>query len=207
MMFKKIGVIFLFLLLFSLFIATISAVTVNDIEFNIPKEYQGGENKTNGYQLENIFGIFCIDDNKPQTIGFWAGESEYSENLEIGNHPVRYYYSYNEYVNDNMSHAFFASGNSFYEIFWVGNEISPDIEKLIKDTPDSNIDSESFYSSVDDSIDIYIKDKDRSYYDDLYDDYNSRNTPRDRSSKSDNNKFRETLITYSHHFPKFVLNL
>ena len=199
MMFKKICVIFLFLLFISSFIGFVSAVTVNGVDFNLTKEYLGGENKTDGYQVNNTFGIFCIDDMMPQKIGFWDRESDYSEDLEIGNHPVRYYYSYNKYVSDNMSHAYFTSGDSFYEIFWVGNNITPDIEKLIRNTPDSKIDSDSFYSIVNESIDTYVQSRnERLNYDSQYNYYESRSSQQDNSKGYNDEKIRELLISYYH---------
>lgn len=197
MMFKKICVLFVFLILVSSFMVTISAVDVNGIDFKIPNKYLGGETKSDGYQLENIFGIFCIDDNLPQRVGFWASESDHNDSLDIDNHPVRYYYSYNQYVSDNMSHAYFSSGNSFYEIFWVGNQITPDIEKLIKDTPDSEIGNDSFNSIVDNAIDTYIKDRDDQLsYDSLYNDYEARSSSKSGYGKTNYDRLREGYITF-----------
>ena len=107
------------------------------------------------------------------------------------------YYSYNQYVSDNMSHAYFSSGNSFYEIFWVGNQITPDIEKLIKDTPDSEIGSDSFNSIVDNAIDTYIKDRDDQLsYDSLYNDYEARSSSKSGYGKTNYDRLREGYITF-----------
>ena len=136
-----------------------STVTINDVDFNIPPKYQGGEIINGNYRLENIFSISCIDDKVPGAIGLWAVENDFSEDLNINNHPLRHYYVYNRYVDGNISHAYFASGESVYEIKWTGEKITPDIEKLIKNTPASEISDETFYNTLDKSIDIYKEQK------------------------------------------------
>lgn len=65
-----------------------------------------------------------------------ACEKDYEENLTVSNHPARHYCQYN--AHDNYSHVYFASGNSIYEISWQGNNITLDIEKLIKNAPPSD---------------------------------------------------------------------
>ena len=119
--------------------ATDSAVEINSAEFEIPSKYQGGEFNGLEYKLDNTFSIRCVDDNIANAIGLWASESDFSEDLNINNHPVRHFCQYNKYVEGNHSHAYFLSGESVYEIAWTGKEINTDIEKLIKNTPKSEI--------------------------------------------------------------------
>lgn len=134
-----------------------STIEINGVNFEIPDEYQDGKVLDKGYRFNNSFSIYCIDDNIPKSLGLWACEKDYEENLTIDNHPVRYYYQYNSYVKNNLSHAYFASGDSFYEISWIGNEISPEIKKIISDSPKSNISSDTFYNVLDESVDIYYE--------------------------------------------------
>lgn len=68
---------------------------------------------------------------------------------------MKFYYQYNPSSKDNYSHAYFASENSIYEISWLGNNITSDIEKFIRDTPPSKINKDKFYSILDESIKIY----------------------------------------------------
>lgn len=157
---KKIVIILsIAILLISCSYAASATVEINDVSFKIPSKYQGGELKNDKYKLDNNFSIECIDDNIPNSIGLWAREKDFSQDLNIENHPVRHFCQYNKYVNGNHSHAYFASGNSIYEIAWVGEEITSDIEKLIKNTPSSKIDDDSFYNLLDESVDIYKKGK------------------------------------------------
>ena len=155
-MMKKILIILIAILIFlsCVHAQDNTTVEINGVNFEIPEKYQGGHTYKNGYSAD-YFHLTCIDDNIPKSIGLWAHEKDYEENLTISNHPVKFYYQYNPYSKDNYSHAYFASGNSIYEISWEGNNITPDIEKLIKNTPPSKIDEDKFYSILDESIKTY----------------------------------------------------
>lgn len=152
---KKFVFLIIFLIIGSVSAQNNSSIDINGVNFEIPDEYLGGDKITDGYRFENIFSIYCIDEDIPRYVGLWANEKDYAKNLTINNHPVRYYYQYNSYVNDNDSHAYFASGDSIYEISWIGNEINPRIDKIISETPKSNIDYDTFNNILDESIDIY----------------------------------------------------
>lgn len=157
---KKI-VIILFITLFFLSNAYAGSdnIKINGIDFHLPPKYQGGELYNDEYKLDNIFSIRCIDDNIITSIGLWAEEKELYEDININNHPVRHFSQYNKYVNGNHSHAYFASGNSVYEIAWTGEKINRDIENLIKNTPKSEINDDNFYNALDESYDIYKQQK------------------------------------------------
>lgn len=177
--------------------ASNSTVIINDVDFKIPPKYQGGEIVNGNYRLNNTFSISCIDD-VPNVIGLWATEKEFSEDLNIANHPVRHYCSYNKYVDGNLSHAYFVSGKSTYEIKWTGKEITSDIENLIKNTPKSNMSDDAFYNMLDKYIDIYKEQKieklnQDSEYNYLEANYNAlashHNTP-------DDTRFNRILLSY-----------
>lgn len=159
-MFKKIfSTLIVLLLISSVYGQNDQEVTVNGTEFKIPAKYQGGEFKNDEYHMDNVFSIRCIDDDVAQSIGLWASENKFSEELSIGNHPVRHYCQYNRYVHGNDSHAYFASGKSVYEISWVGEEINSDIENLINNTPASEISDDDFYGALNLSIELYKQDR------------------------------------------------
>ena len=177
--------------------ASNSTMKINGIDFELPEKYQGGELKNNGYQLDNTFSIRCIDDNLIKTIGLWAVEKDFSEDLNIGDHPVRHYCQYNRYVNGNHSHAYFASGESVYEISWIGHEINTDIENIIKTTPKSKIDDDTFYDGLDKSVHIYKdlkkdelnKDSEYNYLEAKYNLQSSQQNPND-------NRLKEILLMH-----------
>ena len=155
-MMKKILIILIAILIFISYVHAQDNTTVeiNGVSFEIPEKYQDGRIYKNSYSSDT-FHIICVDDDLPEQIGLWAHEKDYEENLTISNHPVKFYYQYNPHSKDNYSHVYFASGNSIYEISWLGNNITPDIEKLIRDTPPSKINENKFYSILDESINTY----------------------------------------------------
>lgn len=196
---KKIFIILaLTILLTGFAYAADSTVDINGIEFKIPSKYTGGDLTGGEYKLNNIFSIRCIDDNVSNAIGLWAVEKDFSEDINIGNHPVRHFCQHNRYVNGNHSHAYFTSGKSVYEISWVGDEITPEIEKLIEETPKSEIDDNAFYSALDKSVESYKeiridklnRDGEYNYLEAKYQS-NQQKTP-------DDARFKEILLTYSY---------
>ena len=175
-----------------------STVDINGVEFEIPDKYHGGEMKNGKYQLNNIFSIRCIDNDVANAIGLWATESDYDNNLTIGNHPVRHDCQYNQYVKGNNSHAYFISGKSAYEISWVGSEIDADIEELIKNTPDSEIGADDFYSALDDSIEMYKQQRiDKLNRDAEYNYLEAKfQSQYPQHDLSDDIRFKEILLTH-----------
>lgn len=153
---KKILIILIAILMFigCVYAQDNTTVEINGVSFEIPEKYQGGHTYRNGYSAD-YFHLTCIDDDIPKSIGLWAREKDYEENLTISNHPVKFYCQYNPSSKDNYSHAYFASGNSVYEIGWLGNNITSDIEKLIESTPPSKISDDDFYDLLDISYEIY----------------------------------------------------
>jgi len=170
-------------------------VDINHVKFQIPEKYCNGELNNDEYKLDNIFSIRCIDDNVPKAIGLWASECESSEDLDIYNHPVRHFCQYNKHVDGNHSHAYFASGESVYEISWKGKEIDRDIEKLIKNTPKSKINEDDFYNVLDKSLDIYKEQKkDKLNQESEYNYLEAKHSSQPDSD--DDARFRQILFTY-----------
>ena len=139
--------------------ASTQPIEINGASFEIPSKYQGGKLTDNSYSLDNNFSIKCIDDDVCGKIGLWATEKDFSEDMTLKNHPVRHFSQYNKYVGGNHSHAYFASNHSIYEISWTGKEINKDIEKLIENTPESEINDDAFYSALDEAVNIYKQQK------------------------------------------------
>lgn len=170
-------------------------VEINGVSFEIPEKYQDGRTYKNGYSSDT-FHIICVDDDLPRQIGLWAREKDYEKNLTISNHPTRHYYQYNPQDKDNYSHVYFASGNSIYEISWEGNNITPDIEKLIKNTPPSKIDEYEFYSILDESINTYkIIKKQQDESDAEYNYLEAKYHESLSDKNSDDRRTKELLIT------------
>ena len=174
-----------------------SAANINGIDFEIPQEYQNGKLENNRYRLENQFSIECIDGNIPKHIGLWASEKDYSKDLNIGNHPVRHYFQYNQYVHENHSHAYFASGNSIYEISWIGNSISGEIENMIKNTPPSKISEYDFKQKLDNAIKTYKSEKiNKLNKEGEYNYKEAKYHSQIPSDQQDDTRFQEILLTH-----------
>ena len=193
---KKLIIFILLIFLLGCVHAYDSSIEINDVEFNIPSKYQGGDLFEDYYRLDNEFLIECIDNNVPNAIGLWACEKDYIKDLNVDSHPVRHYYQYNEYVHDNQSHLYFASDESIYEIAWTGNNITKDIEKLIKNTPKSKISNDEFYYALNKSIEIYKQQKiDKLNQDSEYNYIEAKYQPHPQDTHDDR-KLKEILLTY-----------
>lgn len=195
---KSLIVMTIALMLMACVHAESSTVKINGTDFEIPDKYQGGELKANSYKLDNIFSIRCIDDDVIGAIGLWAAEKDFSEDANIAGHPVRHYCQYNRYVGGNHSHAYFASGNSIYEISWIGREMTKDIKTLIKNTPSSKISEDDFYDLLDESYDTYNKEKiDKLNFESEYNYLEAKN--KFNAKEMENNQkydLNEILLTY-----------
>ena len=172
-----------------------SNIKINDITFEIPEKYQGGDLSDDEYEIEDVIKIRCVDDNIVKAMGLWAEENDFREDISIDNHPVRHFTQYSQSLHDNFSHAYFASQESVYEIAWTGGEITKDIKKIIKSTPESDISDDDFYRGLDASYDIYKQQKKEKLnrdgeYNYLEAKYSSQDTP------EDDTRFKEILYTY-----------
>ena len=194
---KSLIVMTIALMLMACVHAESSTVKINGTDFEIPDKYQGGELKANSYKLDNIFSIRCIDDDVIGAIGLWAAEKDFSEDANIACHPVRHYCQYNRYVGGNHSHAYFASGNSIYEIAWTGKEINLDIKKLIENASKSEMDEDAFYNMLDKSADIYKElEKDRLNSDGEYNYLEAKYSSQSNQPHTDNTRIKEILLAY-----------
>lgn len=192
---KLIIILTLSLLLLSCVYAGDSTIKINDVEFKIPPKYQNGELSDNSYRLDNNFSIRCIDNNVAKAIGLWAEEQEHSEDLTVNTHPVRHFCQYNKYVKGYHSHAYFSSRDSVYEISWTGKEITSDIEKLINNTPKSNMSNDDFYKMLDESYDTYKEQKiDRLNKDSQYNYLEAKTQSHQQTS--DDSEMNKILLTY-----------
>lgn len=147
--------LFLFLIIFIL-ISQASAVEIRGIDFEIPDSYLGGELKSYGYIFNNesTFSILCIDFLTDSGYAKIASESSFRENVTVGSHEAVHC------VNDrNVSRIFYSIGNSIFSISWNSSEITPEIEKLISDSPQSNLTVSQFHSKLDNEMAEYLIEK------------------------------------------------
>lgn len=194
---KLLIILSLTILLLSCVHANDSTIEINNVTFKLPEKYQGGEINNNKYTLDNIFTIRCIDDNIAKAIGLWASEKESQNDLNIANHPVRHFVQYNPYVNGNHSHAYFASGESIYEISWIGSEINKDVKKLIENTPKSKINKNTFYKTLNESVQTYKQERiDKLNQDAEHNSIESEYQSSNQNSHKEDTRLKEILLTH-----------
>lgn len=191
-------VIFVLLLVGGAYAQNNTTIKINDVAFEIPAKYQGGSKTNDGYRLDNVFSIRCVDGNVPEAIGLWATESDYREDLTISDHPARYFYQYNPHIKGNHSHIYFVSGESLYEISWVGNYIPEDIKNIIENTPKSQIDEDAFYSALDMSVELYKEQKTNQLNQDGEYNYLEAKSQSQYNNQdwTEDTQFKEILLTY-----------
>ena len=174
-----------------------SDIQINNVTFKIPEKYQGGEIDNGEYEIEDVISIRCVDDNIIKAIGLWAEENDFAEDMNIESHPVRHFSQYLESRHDNFSHAYFASGESVYEIAWTGGEITKDIKKIIKSTPESDIGDNNFYTALDASYDLYKQEKiDKLNRDSEYNYLEAKYSSANKDTPKDDTRFKQILYTY-----------
>lgn len=147
-----------------------SSVKVNDVDFKIPPQYQGGSNqKGDSYVLGDLnnFGILCIDEYIVNNYGMWANDN--GKNVTIGNHDVVYFSEYNSYSKSNVSHAYFSSGKSVYSIAWNGSDMNENIEEIIINAPPSDYNSTTFHEILDEAKKQYDYKQQQDYNSYYYD--------------------------------------
>lgn len=194
---KIIVILFIIIILAGCSYAGSDKVEINGVDFEIPSKYSGGKTAGEEYRMDNVFSIRCIDDDAAGSIGLWAVEKDSSEDLNLKNHPVRHYCQYNSHVGDNHSHAYFASGESIYEIAWTGEEITRDIEKMIENTPESKIDEDAFYNALDASVKIYKENKiSKLNHEAEYNYLEAKHSPQQSQNNHDDARFKQILFTY-----------
>ena len=193
-MFKKI--IFISAIIF-LFISSSYAVEVGGVDFNIPDRFSGGNELNSGYKFENKFSVYDISDEIPEMYGFWVLSADYRENLNITKHPCEYFYSYNTYSRDNLSHIVFASDNCIFMISWEGENITDEIKDMVSNTPDSKISDGDFHKILNDSVKVYKSERaEKLSQDAIYNQYEAE--LKSKQSQNDNHQWKDNryLIYY-----------
>jgi len=181
---KKIIIFFIFIICISQ-VNAVEVVNVNGVDFEIPSNYSGGVLKPGQYVYENlnVFGILCVDDYIVSNYGYWEDSSDYSEELSIDGRPSMFLTYYNSYSKTNVSHLYFPVNNSVYCICFEGNSLTLEIEEIVRKSPSSNINSNDFYSILDEVEKEY---ENRQFMDSVNEDNYVYNTQRD--SNSNNNR-------------------
>ena len=81
--------------------------------------------------------------------------------------------------NYNTIYVYFETDNHIYCVSFNDTEISPEIEEMISQTPNSEMDQDKFYGKLDKATENYLK-QEQELYDDLIYDELSRNNEKQR---------------------------
>ena len=97
-------------------------ITVNNVSFQIPPEYGGGDERDSSYLLTNVFtfGLVTLDNDKSlrNNYGYESTLDELYdvEELEIDGHHAVAFYSHRSIVNHDVTYLYFESLNSHESI-------------------------------------------------------------------------------------------
>lgn len=190
---KKILVIFTVavLLITAVYGSDTTKININGVEFDLSEKYQNGETLNNSYRVEDEFSITDISDNVENQYGFWKSDSDNSSKLTVDGRAVEF--TKELYKGEYSSHVFFTSGDKIFMIYFKGSEITPEIEKLITNTPKSDINSDTFYNILDDALTVYKKEKvEKLNYDAIF----NENEARLKSNYDDSSIDNKYLLYY-----------
>lgn len=163
---KKIAILFVCSILM-LVLAPISVasenVTVNGVTFEIPDQYSPGRSSDSSYVHTNVFtfAIRALDSTQflVDAYGDEASNKNSSrDDLTIGTHDVVHIVNYVSVAGHRVSYAFFACGDVIYCISWEGSEMSPEIEDMIRNSPDSNYTYYEFHDVLNQAETQYLED-------------------------------------------------
>ncbi len=184
-------IIILFVLIFTLSLCQAYAIDssnwtsekVGDIDFKIPPEYGNSTLMSDGYLTrENIFDFAIRDIDTFSFLKSSYGDDATSQNTydivneTVGGHTASVIYQEInvEDHNYNTIYVYFETDNHIYCVSFNDTEISPEIEEMISQTPNSEMDQDKFYGKLDKATENYLK-QEQELYDDLIYDELSRN--------------------------------
>ena len=178
-------------------------VTVNGVTFEIPDQYTNGRSTDNSYLYNNIFtfAIRALDSTEflVDTYGDEASNEDGSTtDLTIGNHDVVHIVNYVSVAESRVSYAFFACGDVIYCISWKGSEMTPEIEDMIRNSPDSNYTYNEFHDVLNQAETQYQEDL--AAEEQAYDDYQEQEQNRLLREIEDNTRYHHFYYPYYWHY-------
>ena len=128
-------------------------------EFKIPPQYENPYSSDfNMYEYDYDIDVFTIRYVNPRIMdlyGYFLEKNSYIEKVNVGGHDAVYFLSYDRNDEANNSKLWFSAGDEFYYIAWRGNNITPDIEEVVKSASDSSYNKTEFYSILNDNYQNY----------------------------------------------------
>ena len=170
-------------------------ITVNNVSFQIPPEYTGGNEWNSGYLLTNVFtfGLVTLDNDKSlrNNYGYESTLDELydAEELEIDGHHAVAFYSHRSIVDHDVTYLYFESNKTFYALSYDGNDVNDTIKKIVSYSPKSKFTKEKFDEKLNKMQDDYIEEQ-REYeeayaYDEGYNNGYSQGAMNSRNNHDD----------------------
>lgn len=140
-------------------------ITVNNVSFQIPPEYGGGDERDSSYLLTNVFtfGLVTLNNDKSlrNNYGYESTLDELydAEELEIDGHNAVAFYSHRSIVNHDVTYLYFESNKTFYALSYDGNDVNDTMKKIVSYSPKSNFTKEKFDEKLNQMQDDYIEEQ------------------------------------------------
>lgn len=140
-------------------------ITVNNVSFQIPPEYGGGDERDSSYLLTNVFtfGLVTLNNDKSlrNNYGYESTLDELydAEELEIDGHNAVAFYSHRSIVNHDVTYLYFESNKTFYALSYDGNDVNDTIKKIVSYSPKSKFSKEKFDEKLNQMQDDYVKEQ------------------------------------------------
>ena len=150
-------------------------VTINNIDFQIPPEYDGGRNDSNSYLKDNVFtfGLVTLETDKSlrNNYGYESTLDELYdvEEMEIDGHHAVAYYSHRSICNHDVTYLYFESNKTFYALSYDGNDVNDTMKKIVSYSPKSNFTKEKFDEKLNNLQDEYVEEQKEAEEQSAYD--------------------------------------
>lgn len=163
-MIKK-AIIFIFVLL--LLIGAASAVDssnwttaiVGYETFKIPPQYENPyKSDFNMYEFDediDVFTIRYVNPNIMSLYGYFLEQNTHVKKVNVSGHDAVHFVSYDRHDETNNSKLWFSAGEEFYYITWRGNNITPEINEIVKNVSPSKYSHDEFYAILNDEYKNY----------------------------------------------------
>ncbi len=159
----------LIILLLGLFIlmSTASAIdssnwtnaTVGYETFKIPPQYENPyQSDFHMYDFDediDVFTIRFVNPNIMSLYGYYMEQNSHIKKVKIAGHDAVHFMSYDDNIEKNKSKLWFSSGEEFYYISWLGENITPEIKEVVKSCSDSKFSHDEFYDILSEEFKNY----------------------------------------------------
>lgn len=126
--------------------------------FKIPPKYENPyKSDFNMYEFDDDIDVFTIRYVNPNIMSLYGYflEKYPEKKVNVSGHDAIHFTYYDRGDETNNSILWFSSGEEFYYITWIGHNITPEIEEIVKSCSPSRYSHDEFYSILKDEYDTY----------------------------------------------------